>query len=391
MHRRDYETVAAAVRSGLNRLESQLHAEAYRVGPLAAVDYDTARRVAAELAAGMADRFAADYHAFGVDDFLAACGLLEDVRALRPDRPRRELGQRIDAADVRRGDWLRWVTSGGAYFAGVVSKTTDRTVTLDQVRDLDARQSWRQQRLRTAAWSRFRVELADTDELPTPQSSEAWSAVKTPSNTGKSTAGQVAEPSEPGEADPAWQGGPGRMVREIDERLEELGWDDEELIWRAQIVPGTMAQLRQMATGVADALAVGQADGTRRRYKPHFATLQKLSTALGYPDVFLWQLWWSPRRLDETDPPWVKEQGIEDHSGHSFEAIARMKAKKVPPPPVSARPGTGKSAAARAFPAPPQPHSGPIGAPRGAQASRPTGRSAGSGNGHTAGNSNRTR
>lgn len=391
MHRKDYESVAAAVRAALNRLDNRLDAEAYRVGPLAAVDHDTARRVAAELVAGMADRFAADYHAFGLDEFLAACGLFDDARALRPDRPRREVGQRIDVADVRRGDWLQWVTSGGAYFAGVVSKRTDRTVILDQVLDVETRQSWHQQQLRTAAWSRFRVELADPDQFPTPQPSEGWSGVNMPSSAAKSTAGQDAKPSESSEADPAYQGGPDRMVREIDERLEELGWDDEELIWRAQIVPGTMVQLRQMATGAADALAVGQANGAQRRYKPNRATLQKLSSALGYPDAFLWQLWWSPRRLDETDPPWVKEQGIEDYSGHSFEAIARMKAKKFTPPLSPARPDTSTSAAAQAFPVPPRTHSGSIGDPHGSRAPRSARPSHGAGNGHAHGNGNRTR
>ncbi|MEU7802651.1 hypothetical protein AB0B10_25665 [Micromonospora arborensis] len=399
MHRKDYETVAAAVAAGLQRLE-----QGFLDGTIYGLSYYDARLVAAELAAGMAESFAADRHAFGTDEFLAACGLGEYVGHVEPNLPRRELGQRIEAADVRIGDWLQWLTSGGLRWAGVVSRTTDRTVTLDQVRDVDTRQQWHQQQLRIALWSRLRVELTDPGKLPLPPPPEddrfvalqaivdgGWDAVSMRSSTAKSTAEQVAEPSAQSEVDPAYQGGPDRMVREIDERLEELGWDDEILIRRAQIAPSTMAQLREMATGAADAQFVGQANGVQRRYKPRFATLQKLSRALGYPDAFLSSLWWSPPRLNETDPPWVKEQGIKDYSGNSFEAIARMKAKKVSPPPFPARPGTSKSAAAQAFPAPPQPHSGPIDDPRGSRASGPTGLSHGTGNGHAAGNGNRTR
>lgn len=43
MHRKDYETVAAAVVAGLDRVDQ----ERFRDGALPGLDYDTARRVAA--------------------------------------------------------------------------------------------------------------------------------------------------------------------------------------------------------------------------------------------------------------------------------------------------------------------------------------------------------
>ncbi|MFB9186179.1 hypothetical protein ACFFX1_49360, partial [Dactylosporangium sucinum] len=98
-------------------------------------------------------------------------------------------------------------------------------------------------------------------------------------------------------------------LRELDERLRDLGWDDRELARRAHINPQTLRQLREKAAGRAAARG------------PRLATMAKLSTALGYPEYFLWVCWWTPG-----------EQPV----GTKAEEFARLKAAVVDPPESSA-------------------------------------------------------
>ncbi|MFD6756131.1 MULTISPECIES: hypothetical protein [Micromonospora] len=126
------------------------------------MDEAQARRMVAVVIGGMAEYFSDQNLIFNSEAFLIAAGLRDDVMALAPDKPSRHPGGPIDFEHVRVGDSLSYVTSGGHRRIGDVVKTSDLTITVDPVWDLE----WGEKvpgatRLRRSNWSRHHVHLAE--------------------------------------------------------------------------------------------------------------------------------------------------------------------------------------------------------------------------------------
>lgn len=164
MHRKDYEDLTTAIHEGLRNVE--LHLTAGRL--LAGMDAVMARRVVALLVSGVAQWYTDNRHPFNSEAFLTACDLLEAVEQVRPTPPTRQLYSPIAYDDVRPGDCLYYITSGGHHQMGVVDRKTDRAVRLVNL--------WNWTRnaavldtstlLRRAHWSRLHAELWSRDDLP---------------------------------------------------------------------------------------------------------------------------------------------------------------------------------------------------------------------------------
>jgi hypothetical protein len=167
MHGKDYEDVASALRSAVDRL----YAELAPGGRLESIDTSDVRRVVAVVAAGMSDWFAdTNPYRFNPETFLSACGLLTDVNAMTPAATGRHRHQPIRYDDVRNGDCLSYFTSGGRNRAGVVTMVTDLAVTLDRGWDFEHDfEVYGKVKLRRSNWSRHHVHLMDPSDLPHPR------------------------------------------------------------------------------------------------------------------------------------------------------------------------------------------------------------------------------
>ncbi|MFB9178487.1 hypothetical protein ACFFX1_10140, partial [Dactylosporangium sucinum] len=131
--------------------------------------------------------FADQHLVFDRDAFLSAAGLLDAVEAVAPTP---HYGRKVDAPtafdDVRVGDWLYFINSGGRDFVGQVDGMTDKTIRIaagfqDQVSGV---RFGGPTSLRRANWSRLQVHLwepaptAETDAEPASKSRSAGGAAQ---------------------------------------------------------------------------------------------------------------------------------------------------------------------------------------------------------------------
>jgi hypothetical protein len=191
MHRKDYFETARALSAGVARVDGDLEPG----GACESMDPAQVRRLLAVVAGGMANWFSEHNCAFDIDAFLTACGLFDEVKALTADRSPRQRGELLDYADVKLGDCLFYITSGGRERIGIVSSMTNLAVTLDPGWDLYLDEEWSTTKLRRSSWSRYHVRLMDPDVIPTPRD---WP----PKNNASTDASVVAQafpgPPRPG-------------------------------------------------------------------------------------------------------------------------------------------------------------------------------------------------